>query len=200
MQIIRHRVNTVEELKAVRPEWGAEIDLRSDVNRPGRLHLAHDPWILGGDFEEWAFAAVKQNIRGPIILNTKEDGLETCALDILSRAGLKNFFFLDTQIPTLVKLGGKIEASFAVRLSRYEPRELASQFEGKARWVWVDCFDGIPMEAARLAPLVGKFKICLVSPELQGKPVETIPEFRSLLAHADAVCTKVPDRWTALNP
>ena len=44
--------------------------------------------------------------------------------------------------------------------------------------------------------------LCLVSPELQQRPApEEIPALRALLAErgivADAVCTKMPERWQA---
>jgi hypothetical protein len=196
--MIRHRVNAIRELEKGDPSWGAEIDLRSDVSSPGKIHLSHDPWVLGSDFEEWISAARRVGIRGPIILNTKEDGLEARAAELMRKGGLDQFFFLDTAIPTLAKADLSL-GEFAVRFSRYEPVEFVEQFAGKATWLWVDCFDGVPVLPQDLAPLAKGFKVCLVSPELQGKPVAEIERFGKLLPYAAAVCTKDPKQWLLLS-
>jgi hypothetical protein len=70
--------------------------------------------------------------------------------------------------------------------------------------VWVDCFTQFPLshdDAKRLQD--AGFKLCLVSPELQGRNAETeIPMLAKLLADrniiAEAVCTKRPDLWETL--
>lgn len=193
---IRHRINRVCELASVPLEFGVEIDLRSRVDQAGKIHLSHDPWQLGDDFEDWLNLYCERGFAGPLILNTKEDGLEARALEILSRSSLKNYFFLDTALPSLVQWAGvRRNSNFAVRISRYEDRRLAEVFAGKAEWLWVDCFGGIPMEPAQIADLKCSFRICLVSPELQGASTERICDFRELYPLADAICTKRPEIW-----
>ena len=72
---------------------------------------------------------------------------------------------------------------------------------GMVDWVWVDCFTKFPLttaDASRLAE--AGFKLCLVSPELQGRMApEEITAMRALLTElgiaADAVCTKTPELW-----
>ena len=202
LQIIRHRVNRISDLAAVRPEWGVEMDLRSDPRRPGHLYVAHDPWVEGDDFEAWLTEYVARGIQGPLILNTKEDNLETRVLELLQKHGVRNHFFLDTALPTLVKwtqFQGRRE--FAVRLSKFEPVESCLPFAGKADWVWVDCFEGNPMVDADSLSAIDRlkaagFRVCLVSPELQGQPIGRVAEFAPLRARADAVCTKQPQAWT----
>lgn len=196
MQIIKHRVNSIKELRELNPEWGAEIDLRSDCHDKGRILLSHDPWIGGDSLQEWLLEYRRLESTGPIILNTKEDGLETVALDTLRRLEIDSFFFLDTTVPTLVKwTGSEGRTEFAVRVSRYEPPENARAFQGTASWVWVDCFNGVPLAKAAILPLKKHFQVCLVSPELQGRPIEWISQFDDLGTIADAVCTKSPDAW-----
>ena len=111
---VRHRVNTIAEVASLGAEWGAEIDLRSDV-RSGSLHLSHDPFKPGDGFEPWLEAYRKRGCSGALIVNTKEDGLETSAAELLNRFQIKNYFFLDTTIPTLVRwtLRGKRALPFA---------------------------------------------------------------------------------------
>jgi hypothetical protein len=196
MIYIKHRVNKISELAGVDKNHGVEIDLRTGVSANGAIHLSHDPWMHGDDFVPWLDEFKKQKISGPIILNTKEDGLESRCLDLMAQYQISNFFFLDTTVPTLVKWALKQnEKRFAVRLSSVEPSESIAAFQGKVNWLWVDCFDGKAMDTAKVGALKGKFKICLVSPELQGADSSMIASFKGLHAIADAVCTKVPDVW-----
>jgi hypothetical protein len=195
----KHRVNDEAALAEVDPAWGVEIDLRSDVGAAGRLHLSHDPWKRGWSFEAWLRAFRARGIRGPAILNTKEDGLEQRALELCQAAGVGDVLFLDTALPTLIGRVGRGEGErFFVRVSRDEPVEAVRAFRGKVRWAWVDCFDGVPLPAAEVARLVPDFRICLVSPELQGRPIDEVARFGELYALAEGVCTKDPARWQAL--
>jgi hypothetical protein len=195
----RHRVNEAAALAELDPAWGVEIDLRSDVSVPGHLHLSHDPWRRGEPFEGWLRAFRARGLRGPAILNTKEDGLEERALELCRQEGVADVLFLDTAPPTLIKRLGRGEGSQSfVRVSRYEPVEAVRPFRGKVRWAWVDCVDGEPMPPAEVARLVADFHVCLVSPELQGGTLDDLARFRELFALAHAVCTKDPDRWRAL--
>jgi len=196
---IRHRVNSIEQLKTIPLECGAEIDLRSDVSVPGSIHLSHDPWVKGELLENWLRVFAERRIQGPIIFNTKEDALESRTFELCEKFGIRNFFFLDTTVPTLVRWlrEGKGEC-FAVRVSQYEPSSSIQLLGSKIKWVWVDCFGGNPMPATEVekAKALG-CKVCLVSPELQGRPLEEIRNFKDLWSLADAVCTKGVESWNA---
>lgn len=195
MQYIKHRVNQVPELHNIRSEWGVEIDLRSNIKAPNQILLSHNPWTEGPDFRDWLTEYCLRKIKGPLILNTKEDGLEEQAVKLLHQFGVQDYFFLDTAIPTLVKWTTvHHKAHFAVRLSSFEPIELCHRFSGLVDWVWVDCFNGIPLDP-NLFEALTQFRLCLVSPELQGKPLETRRLFSQLLPRIDAICTKDPRGW-----
>lgn len=86
----------------------------------------------------------------------------------------------------------------AVRYSQYEPLEFVAKFQDTVDWVWVDCFDGLPPETETLKRLGEMFKICLVSPELQGYSEEYLRRYNDAIKdlRIDAVCTKKPDLWT----
>ena len=199
MIYIQHRVNLPGDLERLDPSLGVEIDLRSQVDEPGKLHLSHDPWSRGADFEEWLLQFRNSGLKGPIILNTKEDGLEQVIMDRLQAAGLTNWFFLDTALPTLRRQALVLGRNcFAVRLSSVEPWESVAAFAGKVDWVWVDCFDGVPMPVEQVRQAASAFRVCLVSPELQGCPLDKLPEFQSLLPCASAICTKNPAAWRQL--
>lgn len=190
---IRHRVNQIDKLKEHDISWGAEVDLRSDVTKPKKIHLSHDAWVKGDDFEQWLDIWVSHKVQGTLILNTKEDGLEEHCLELLSARGITNFFFLDTTIPTLVRLGKKYRNHFAVRYSSFENLGLAVAMREHATWAWVDCFGREPVTFEEVANLKqAGFKVCLVSPELQGGTVDEKKNFEDLMAMSDAICTKFP--------
>lgn len=195
--IFKHRINKISEIATLQPGWGAELDLRSSLHTKGKIHIHHDAWSEGDDFDNWLQAYSERQNAGPLILNTKEDGLEERILELLKKYKFSNYFFLDTALPTLVKWTQvKGVKNFAIRLSQYEPLEFVNAFKGKADWLWVDCFAGQPIDPEWLKELQGDFQICLVSPELQGMDVSLIADFKNLLGpYADAVCTKNPHMW-----
>lgn len=196
MNLISHRRNTIEELKSTPSEYGVEVDIRSDN---GQLVIHHDPFAQGENFEDW----IKNYRHGTLILNVKEEGLEMRLIDLMKKHGITDYFFLDQSFPFLIKWSNLGERHCAVRVSEFESIETALTLAGKIDWVWVDCFTKFPLsseDADRLQD--AGFKLCLVSPELQGRPAESaIPELAKLLAErhisADAICTKKPELWKA---
>lgn len=197
MALIQHRVNAVKDLLSLKPGLGAEIDLRSRVDSPGRIHLSHDAWVEGDDFETWLRSFVKEE-RGPLILNTKEDGLEDKALELLAKYQISEYFFLDTALPTLVRHTSINKNNhFAVRYSKWEPESFAQKFVGLAQWLWVDCFQGeITLPSV---DLMKSYNICIVSPELQGGSLDLIGDFlQKCQGRGFSVCTKRPDLWQGI--
>lgn len=194
MQIIRHRRNTIEELKDTPEHLGVEIDIRSSGKD---LLLTHDPFAGGTDFDEWL-----QHFRHrTLILNVKEEGLEDAVLTRVHEHRIEEFFFLDQSFPFLIRTASRGESRCAVRVSEHESIETALTLAHKVRWVWVDCFTRFPLtheQADRLH--AAGFSLCLVSPELQGRAGRAeISTMRELLARqgitAEAVCTKTPELW-----
>ncbi len=194
---LKHRVNAIKDLASLEKSWGVEIDLRSDVSRWGAIHLSHDPWTFGDDFEIWIKEFKSLGIQGPIWLNTKEDGLENRVEELLAKYQIENYCFLDTVLPTLVKKTHfEAKNRFAIRFSTYEPDIFVNCFKGKADWVWVDCFQGKPVSEKLVKGLKNNFKVCLVSPELHGRSLrENLTSFLPLYEIADAICSKEPNVW-----
>ncbi|MGD9811786.1 MAG: phosphatidylinositol-specific phospholipase C/glycerophosphodiester phosphodiesterase family protein [Sphingobium sp.] len=193
--LIAHRRNRIEELQATPTHLGIEIDLRS---RGGDIILHHDPFADGEMFADW----LDHFRHGTLILNVKEEGLEDALIAMMADRGIENWFFLDQSFPFLVRTSRRGEHRCAVRVSEFETIDTALALAGKIDWVWVDCFTRFPLihdDASRLQQ--AGFRLCLVSPELQGRDAGTeIPAMRALLEReaiaADAVCTKRPDLWT----
>ncbi len=194
MKLISHRRNTLQDLIATPKKYGVEVDIRS---RGEQLIIHHDPFVAGESFDEW-IAAYQH---GTLILNVKEEGLEGRLIALMQSKGIDDYFFLDQSFPFLVKWAKAGERRCAVRVSEFESIETALSLAGKVDWIWVDCFTRFPLsqEDAQRLNNAG-FKLCLVSPELQGRDAEAeIPLLIQLLAErniqADAVCTKRPDLW-----
>jgi hypothetical protein len=192
MRYIQHRVNTIEQLLATPSDYGVEIDLR---DRGDRLVLQHDPFQDGQDFEQY----LQHYHHGLMILNIKSERIEHRVLELVQAAGVRDYFFLDSSFPMIRALVGQGEHRIAVRFSEFEPIESALALAGQVDWVWIDCFTRMPLDDHTYRLLKQHFKLCAVSPELQGRDVATIAGIRQQLASfsLDAVCTKRPDLWQA---
>ena len=194
MKLIRHRRNTIEELRSTPREFGIEIDIRSH----GRdLILHHDALTMGERFDDW----LKEFQHGTLILNVKEEGLEDACLERMRRFGIEDFFFLDQSFPFLIKTARTGEKRCAVRISEFESFDTVMALQGMVNWVWVDCFTRFPLDRVQADRLrQAGFQLCLVSPELQGRiGEEAVIAMRALLEElgivCDAVCTKTPELW-----
>lgn len=189
-QIITHRRNTIEELVSTPVKYGIEMDIRSYGDR---LIVQHEPFIDAVSFEEW----VKHYKHRTLILNIKEEGIEYRVKEIVEEHKIQDYFFLDLSFPYLIKMINKGESRVAIRFSEYESEQTALALAGQAEWVWVDCFTKMPLSKRSYETLSKHFKICIVSPELQGRDVKEIAEYKKSLSSfkIDAVCTKRPDLW-----
>lgn len=198
MKLIAHRCNTAAIFQPGTVD-AIEFDVRDN---DGQLIVSHDPYTIGARLEH--FLRVGNGCF--FIVNIKSAGIEADVLASLKDcAPNSEFFLLDCTVPAMVSLAKSGEKRFAVRYSEVEPLESVLVWEGKAEWVWVDCFTKYPLtkEVADLLQSKG-FKLCLVSPELQGRPQEIEQYVESLRAQGirpDAVCTKYTHfyKWKALK-
>jgi hypothetical protein len=193
MKIYSHRVNTILALENIDPKYGVEIDLRTN-NRD--LILSHDPFVQGDLFSEW----LKYWRGQPLILNVKEDALESYILEHLYKYEITDFFFLDQSYPSIRRTINMGVTKVATRVSDFE--DLETSLKSGSEWVWLDSFSGNWEYLKEAVPVLSKNgqKTCLVSPELQR--VNYAGELKSLqkmIEEArlaiDSVCTKVPGNW-----
>ncbi|MDQ1911646.1 hypothetical protein RAC89_14645 [Paenibacillus sp. GD4] len=189
MNFIAHRINSVEQLKDVPMHLGVELDLRD--HKDGRIIIHHDPFTEGECFEEY----LKQYKHGTIILNVKSERIEHKVLELIKKYNIKDYFFLDSSFPMIFNLVQNGEHNIALRYSEYESLESVLLMQNKVKWVWVDCFTKLPIDKNSYQTLKeAGFKLCLVSPELQGRP-EDIPNYKKNLEKEnivfDAICTKL---------
>jgi len=194
MNLIAHRKNTLAELQETPRKYGIEIDVRSSGDQ---LILAHDPFVAGELLVPWLDAYQ----HGTLILNVKEEGLEAALIDLMACKGITDYFLLDQSFPFLIKWAKTGFHQSAVRFSEYESISTVLGLAGLVDWVWVDCFTRFSLTSADYLLLKrNNFKLCLVSPELQGRdPAREIPPLLLQLKQEgmsiDAVCTKRPDLW-----
>lgn len=188
MEFIAHRINTVAALESLPKEYGVEIDLRDALD--GTVYIAHDPFIPGEDFETY----LKQYQHGTMILNIKSERIEFKLLELIKKYGIKNYFFLDSSFPMIHTLAKSGERKVALRYSEFEGLDTLKIMQGLVEWVWVDCFTKLPIDRELFLQLKKMdYKLCLVSPELQGRD-EDIENYKTYLASQeivfDAICTK----------
>ncbi len=198
IEFIAHRINTTEEIKQLPPQFGLELDLRDSLD--GRIYMQHDPFVNGEDFE----GLLRFYQHGTMILNIKSERIEPRVLALLKTYSITNFFFLDSSFPMIKTLSDKGESRLALRYSEFEGVDTLRNMQGKVQWVWVDCFNNFPLssETAKTIKELG-YKICVVSPELQGQPekIEKYAEnIRLQQLPINAICTKVYniERWRDL--
>lgn len=198
MKLIAHRLNSLEKLKKSPIRFGVEVDVRSNGKC---LIMHHDPFCIGESLDEW----LQSYQHGTLILNVKEEGLEGELIALMHSSGITDYFFLDQSFPFLVKWSKQGEHRSAVRVSEFESIETVLTLTGKVDWVWVDCFSRFPLSQNDVIRLhQAGFKLCIVSPELQGRNAEIeIPKLSQLLSDlnikVEAVCTKYPEIWEKLT-
>jgi len=193
MLFIKHRCNNFDDLENTPKNYGIEIDIRSFKEE---LILNHEPYEIGPIFEEW----LKKFDHKFLILNVKEEGIESRCLDLVKRFNIKDYFFLDQSFPMLIKSARTSSLETSIRFSEYESIETVLKFKDLVSWVWVDYYEKYPLNDYIVNILKkNNFKICLVSPELQGYNTREIKtayaSIKNFYTKIDAICTKNISFW-----
>lgn len=168
-----HRVNTIEALKKTPPQYGVEIDIRTDRDR---LILNHEPFGSGNDLVEY----LRAYRHAFVIFNIKEAGIEQRVIDLAQQFGVHDYFLLDVEFPYLYKASRRGIRQIAVRYSEEESIETVRRLNGRVDWVWIDVMTKLPLDQTVVGHLRG-FKTCLVSPECWGRP-EDITAYQQQMA------------------
>ncbi len=194
MEFISHRINKAEELIKLPEKYGVELDLR---DMGDDIVISHDPYIGGERFEDY----LKHYHHGTMILNIKSERIEHRVLDMIKKADVKSYFFLDASFPMIYLLSKNGESNIALRFSEFEGMDTIRNMAGIVKWVWVDCFNQFPLERQDYEEMKSLgYKLCLVSPELQGRDAD-IEAYKSICEERDivfdAICTKTHNikRW-----
>lgn len=174
MQILSHRGHwlTKEERNApvalarsFEGGFGTETDLR---DLAGRLVVAHDPALPGALPAEELFALhARLGPALPLALNVKADGLQTMTAALIERFAAPDAFVFDMSIPDTIQWL-KTPVPVFVRESDVEPEP---PLLDRAAGVWLDGFASDWWKPATiLRHLDAGRRVCLVSPELHGRP------------------------------
>lgn len=193
MIIIKHRVNTIQELKSTERKFGVEIDIRTlGVD----LIVQHEPFIPGVKLSEW----LKHFEHQILVINLKEDGLEKAILNLMIEFNITNFFFLDQSMSSFYKTSLVYPNFCSARVSDIESVETILNFT--SGWVWFDSHSGNWDYLKKTLSELSKIKVkkCLMSPELQRDNSEKELNNLKLLIDQfsfsfEAVCTKYPEKW-----
>ena len=197
MLFIKHRCNTISQLRDISKDYGLEIDLRSYKKD---LILNHEPFENGILFRDW----LEFYNHKFLIMNVKEEGLEESCISLLREFKIKNYFFLDQSFPMLIKAAKQNSLKTSIRFSQFESLETVLKFKGMVDWVWVDYYEKYPLSKNIIEILRrNNFKICLVSPELQCYDLKEInlafDSVKAYFSKIDAICTKHISVWESLS-
>jgi len=163
MEIILHRINKIEELKAINPLFGVEIDIRTYGDD---LILSHDPFKKGDKFEDY----LSEYKHGTLILNIKESGIEDDVLSLIQKYNdVKSYFLLDVEFPYIFSASKNDFKNIAIRFSEFESIDTVIKFKGLIDWIWIDTFTKLPLNQNAINVLKS-FKTCLVCPGRWNRP------------------------------
>jgi glycerophosphoryl diester phosphodiesterase len=201
MKILSHRgfwrtldeKNTQEAIeRSVRSGFGTETDVR---DRAGRLILSHDPPV--GNEMAWqnvidAFAG--QGLT--LAVNVKADGLSALLSDAFAGTGI-DWFAFDMSGPETYRYA-KAGIPFFARHSDIEPEPILYD---QAAGIWLDAFESIWFDSQTIERHVARGKrVCIVSPELHGRPHEALWTWLKVAQLPDQVmlCTDLPEEAQAV--
>ena len=145
-------------LRAVENGFGIETDLRDHC---GEIVISHDPVkdfaLKFGEFEEL-------DVRGPVALNVKSDGL----VPLLTSSPISSpfeYFFFDMSFPEQRKYSEN-QLPFASRMS-----EVENIIHDRSQYIWLDSFESDWfIGKSSLTLRAAERKVILVSPELHNRP------------------------------
>jgi hypothetical protein len=193
VEIVIHRVNSLDMLNRLPPSFGAEIDIRAYRSE---LILNHEPFKPGCLFEDF----LDQYQHGLLILNIKEAGIESAVLSLVSKYQIPDFFLLDVEFPYIYRASREGNRHIAIRYSEDEPIENSLKYSGKVDWVWIDTNSQLPL-SSEICNHLSPFRTCLVCPERWARPQDIVPYRRrmaDLAFEPNAVMTSLEyvPHWT----
>ncbi|EOU3297890.1 hypothetical protein [Campylobacter jejuni] len=200
--VFLHRQNNIS--KKVE-NFGVEIDLRR--NKQG-LVLNHD--LLESNIKYPLFTEKLEFFKNiPIICNIKESNLEELVIEIFDNhgkmmAGGYEYYFLDSQIPDILRISKKIKGKFIIRVSDVETLNYRLIELTEPKYLWVDYSQFANFDIKEYVKFINnlyksidkKLEPIIVSPELYNLSYTVlIQQIFQVLPNGFSVCTKNPDLW-----
>jgi len=191
--IILHRQNNITNIE----EDGIEIDIRSSIYG---LVLNHNRLNHYKKYPLLKTEIKKLNKDKIIIANIKESGIEEEIIDIFESLGYKNYYFLDSQIPDIIRISREkpnLSHKFIIRVSEYESLN-ENLLKLNPKYIWVD-YNFSKFDIVEYRKFINRIKckaeLIYVSPELYGN--EHLEKTKLISSHINIynICTKRPDIW-----
>ena len=178
--------------RTVRERFGTETDVR---DRDGRLVVAHDP--ADGSALDWGeVVAMFEGTGLPLAVNVKADGLSGLLAQAFDSRGI-DWFAFDMSVPETVRYA-RANLPYFTRHSDVEP---APVLYDQAQGVWLDAFASEWFDEATIRDhLAHDKRVCVVSPELHGRPHQDTWAMLKPFAERGAavmLCTDWPDQAKA---
>jgi hypothetical protein len=178
VQVLSHRgywetpdeKNTADAFeRSFRLGFGTETDVR-DLN--GRLVISHDPPLAGVlTFDEFLEIYSSFESRPTLALNVKADGLQTGIAEALSKRSIENYFVFDMSVPDMLRYFNEKLKVFTRQSDLESDPICLSESDG----IWVDTLRSVWIRKESIDQAVAtKKQICIVSPELHGRPHEEL--------------------------
>jgi len=172
--------------------FGTETDIRDHA---GRLVISHDmPTGAEPSLEDVLALMRETGCSGPLAVNIKADGLQAEVARTLAAYTDIEYFVFDMSLPDTLGYARQ-RSPFYLRVSEYET--VLPAIDG-CSGIWLDAFVSRWYDAQRLAALLQKHPVCIVSDELHRRP--HLPHWRFLLSSGLAahpglsLCTDHPDQ------
>ena len=174
MEIVAHRgnwnvpaeKNTSSAMdRAIDSGFGIETDVR---DYHGSLAISHDvPDRQPAVFVQELFAKWSKHRQGVLAINVKADGLQALLADAVRVNNLRDYFFFDMSIPDSI---GYLKHDLPI-FTRHSDLEPQPSLYEEAEGVWLDAFhtDWWGSRTIEAHLHAGK-RVCVVSPELHGRP------------------------------
>lgn len=189
---LENEKNSIFALKrALVSGYGVELDLRDHNNN---LVISHDP-ATGENtlFDEFLQLYNQIGATQTIAINIKSDGISDALCKALKRYNIQNYFAFDMSIPdTLSYLKNNI--LIYMRISEYEDW---TPLHEKAAGIWLDNFTNKISYLDLIKKITNNSKpVCMVSPELHGRPPLEENIAKLILDRASHICTDEIGYWS----
>lgn len=198
MEILSHRgywVDPAEKNQVAAFErsfdlgFGTETDVRDHA---GRLVIAHDP-PSGDELTLNDLLDILGDRDLPLALNIKADGLGPAIQETMQERSLTRWFTFDMSGPELIRQTAQGLPAF----TRQSEHERTPVLYDRAPGVWLDAFEDLWFTADHIRAMQADAKrVCVVSPELHGRPPESLWDMlqaEGLFETDLMVCTDRPE-------
>lgn len=169
--------------------FGLETDIRDCA---GQLVISHD-MPIGRELTFERLLRLFKNRSLPLALNIKADGLTAHITEALRTYQVADWFVFDMSVPDMRSY---LDAGAPV-FARMSEVEREPPWVSEVVGIWFDNFSGNGFDLNQIRRYLGEGKrVCIVSPELHGRPHKILWRAIESLADRDGLmlCTDYPEQ------